>query len=124
MGLDPSAQAQPKIAVLSAPTLTEADGGVDIRVDALSMGVHHRAVPLTVGMCLGVAASVEGTIAHDIVTRTRTRQNVPVGDGTRVRMIHPSGLLEVGAQVDADGTVKSANVVRTGRKLMKGVVWW
>ena len=122
MGLDPSAQAQPKIAVLSSPTEADRHAGVDIRVDALSMGVHHRAVPLTVGMCLGVAASVEGTIARNIVTRTQTRQNV--GDGTRVRIAHPSGLLEVGTQMDADGTVKSANVVRTGRKLMKGVVWW
>ena len=66
-----------------------------------------------------------GNDAQDIVTRTLTRQNVPVGDETRVRMIDPkSGLLEVVAQVDADRTVKSANVVRTGRKLMKGVVWW
>ena len=62
MGLDPSAQAQPKIAVLSASTGARPHGDVDIRVDALSMGVHHRAVPLTVGMCLGVAASVEGTM--------------------------------------------------------------
>lgn len=46
MGLDPSAQAQPKIAVLSAPDKADLEQGVDIVVHALSMGVLHRAVVL------------------------------------------------------------------------------
>ena len=48
MSLDPSAQAQPKIAILSSPSST--DPGVDIFVHALSMGVLHKAVPMTVGL--------------------------------------------------------------------------
>jgi 2-methylaconitate cis-trans-isomerase PrpF len=47
MGLDPSAQAQPKIAVLGAATPEDAhQNGVHIVVRALSMGVLHRAVPM------------------------------------------------------------------------------
>jgi 2-methylaconitate cis-trans-isomerase PrpF len=122
MKLDPSAQAQPKIAVLSPPSRKDVESGIQIRVQALSMGVVHRAVPMTVGLCLGVAAGIEGTIAWVIVnsvgSRWRTRED------TMVRIGHPSGTVDVGAEVSSDGTVTSAKVVRTGRRLMKGHVWW
>lgn len=115
MGLDPSAQAQPKIAMLHAPhTADDASQNVSIVVHALSMGVLHKAVPMTVGLCLGVASKIEGTIAWHI-TKTAT------ADLVRIR--HPGGLVDVGAEFGLDGQVKSAKVVRTGRRLMKGVVW-
>jgi 2-methylaconitate cis-trans-isomerase PrpF len=41
-----------------------------------------------------------------------------------VRIKHLGGLVDVGAELSGDGTAKSAKVVRTGRRLMKGVVWW
>ncbi|KAJ7672680.1 DUF453 domain-containing protein [Mycena rosella] len=123
MGLDPSAQAQPKIAVLSAPDKTEAAEGADIVVHALSMGVLHRAVPMTVGLCAGVAANVRGTLAWEIVQQTRAARGEPHGEGM-VRIKHPSGVVDVGAEFADDGTVKSAKVVRTGRRLMKGAVFW
>jgi 2-methylaconitate cis-trans-isomerase PrpF len=121
MGLDP-AQGHPKIAVLSDPQPSSSDSGVDIVIHALSMGILHRAVPLTVGLCLGVAARVPGTLAWDIMSRSRSKRSRQARDGL-VRMQHPSGITEVGSEIVGD-EVKSATVVRTGKQLMKGVVWW
>ncbi|KAI0316912.1 PrpF protein [Amylostereum chailletii] len=119
MGLDPAAQAQPKIAVVSAPE--DGDVEADIVVHAFSMGVLHKAVPMTVGLCLGVAAQIRGSYA---VSLKRSRRR----DCTRKERIllairHPGGVVEVGALFNEDEVV-SAKVVRTGRRLMKGVVWW
>ncbi|KAL1753688.1 PrpF protein [Schizophyllum commune] len=119
MGLDPTAQAQPKIAMLSLP---EAEDDADIVVHALSMGVLHKAVPMTLGLCLGVAANVEGTIAHEIVHQARARGKRE--DRGLVTIRHPGGTVDVGAEFAVDGTVKSARVVRTGRILMKGTVFY
>ncbi|KAK7012259.1 putative isomerase YraM [Favolaschia claudopus] len=119
MGLDPSAQAQPKIALLSTPD--KADSEVDIAIHALSMGVLHRAVPMTVGLCLGVAAHVPGTLAWEIMQQAR---RVSGRDEEMVRIRHPGGLVDVGAEFTEEGAVKNAKVVRTGRRLMRGVVWW
>jgi 2-methylaconitate cis-trans-isomerase PrpF len=115
MGLDPAHQAQPKIAVLSP----SAERGVDIVVRALSMGVLHKAVPMTVGLCLGVAANVPGTIPWEIVREARADGGL---EGM-VRIEHPSGVVDVGVQFEG-AEVKAAKVVRTGRRLMKGLVWW
>ncbi|KAJ3483896.1 hypothetical protein NLI96_g6009 [Meripilus lineatus] len=119
MGLDPSAQAQPKIAALSPPSPKDSQQGVDIVIHAFSMGVLHKAVPMTVGLCLGVASGLERTIAWEIVTK-----NGQVKPSNLVRILHPGGLVEVGADIGEGMDVKSAKVVRTGRRLMKGVVWW
>ncbi|KAF8161536.1 PrpF protein [Crassisporium funariophilum] len=122
MGLDPSAQAQPKIAILSAPqNADDISHGVNIVIHALSMGVLHKAVPMTVGLCLGVASKIEGTLAWDI---TQGLQNTGSSQDDLVRIRHPGGLVDVGAKFGDDGQVKSAKVVRTGRRLMKGVVWY
>lgn len=118
MGLDPTAQAQPKIAIVSPPSPSDSDA--DVVVHALSMGVLHKAVPMTVGLCLGVAAGVEGTIPWSIVRHSQRKGGSP----GRIRIRHPSGVVEVGAEFHADGEVKSAQVIRTGRRLMKGAVWW
>lgn len=119
MGLDPLAQAQPKVAVLGRPS-PPSDGGADadIVINAFSMGTLHRAVPMTVGLCLGVAACVPRTLAWDIVGDRRRDAN------ELLRIRHPSGVVEVGAELDSGGKVTSARVMRTGRRLMRGVVWW
>lgn len=124
MGLDPDAQAQPKVAALDAPTDEDIAAGVDIVIHAFSMGVLHRAVPMTVGLCLGVASGVPGTVAHDIVQASRAKRGAHAQASDLVKIRHPSGIVEVGATFDAKGGVTSAKVVRTGRRLMKGVVWW
>lgn len=123
MGLDPSAKAQPKIAMLrQSADPSEAD----IVVHALSMGVLHKAVPMTLGLCLGVAAKTEGTLAWEIVQRSRRRSESYSTDdaGGLVKILHPGGVVEVGAERGPDGSVTSAKVVRTGRRLMVGDVYW
>ncbi|KAJ7281625.1 PrpF protein [Mycena rebaudengoi] len=115
--------AQPKIAILSAPNQLDLEQGVDIVVHALSMGVLHRAVPMTVGLCLGVAANARGTLAWEIAQQARATDSA-ARSGDMVRIRHPSGVVDVGAGFSEDGTATSAKVVRTGRRLMKGVVWW
>jgi len=122
MGLDPTAQAQPKVAALSAPAAGDSDA--DIVIHAFSMGVLHKAVPMTVGLCLGVASGTEGTLAADIVRATRQRRKGSSASSDLVTIRHPGGTVEVGASFGKDGGVKSAKVVRTGRRLMRGDVWW
>ncbi|KAI0790000.1 DUF453-domain-containing protein, partial [Abortiporus biennis] len=126
MGLDPTAQAQPKIAAVRAPTQEEQDKyeGLDIVVRALSMGVLHKAVPMTVGLCLGVACGLRGTHGWDIVREEEMKKEF-------VRILHPGGIVDVGASIDrheyyksTEWEVKSAKVVRTGRRLMVGSAWW
>ncbi|KAF9012734.1 PrpF protein [Cyathus striatus] len=130
MGLDPEAQAQPKIAILSLPSDEKRVSSkpkdtprADIEVHALSMGVLHKAVPMTVGLCLGVAAKVKGTIPWEIAQHNALESDVS-GEKEFVRIKHPSGYVDVGAVIGQDSDVRSAKVVRTGRRLMKGVVWW
>jgi len=116
MGLDPLAQAQPKIALLSNPS----SEGADVDVHAFSMAVLHRAVPMTLGLCLGVASHIPGTLAWDIVHNSSVARKT----SDLVRIKHPSGVVDVGAVFSEEGDVLSAKVVRTGRRLMKGFVWW
>ena len=49
----------------------------------------------------------------------------PETDAKRPRfwVSHPTGIVDVGAEYSDNGHAKSANVIGTGRKLMKGV-WW
>jgi len=122
MGLDPTTQAQPKIAILSAPhTQKDKADQVNIVIHALSMGVLHKAVPMTVGLCLGVAARIEGSLAWEIMRKSPGS----LDDNTEfVKIRHPGGLVGVGAVFGGDGEIKSAKVVRTGKRLMKGFVWY
>src|SRR5205807_4667760 len=73
MGI-PGSAAVPKIAMVAPPTaFTALDGvrhpagGVDLVTRVISMGNCHRAVALTVAMCLGVAARVDGTVVRECV---------------------------------------------------------
>lgn len=116
MGLDPSAQAQPKIAVISAPTAGE-DKGTHLAVRALSMSVPHKAIPISVALCIGVAARVPGTLVSELVAGADA-------GGKLFRIRHPGGVVDVGADVAEDGEVRSAKVMRTGKRLMEGAVWW
>ena len=132
MGLDPNAQAQPKIAVLSTPSRgTESnfvEEDVDVVIHALSMGVVHKAVPMTVGLCLGVAARIKNTVPWTVVNQARNGENKGKVKEGMLRIRHPSGTVDVGAEFDEGDhglpKVKSATVIRTGRRLMKGMVWW
>lgn len=141
MGLDPDAESVPKI-VLIFPPQGGGDGEdptEDIRCVALSMGQVHKAVPLTLALCLGAAARIPGTLAAQLVadrraspastaaavaTNTTTRENKEGGSHTIV-IGHPGGRVDVGTTLDeADGTILSAELLRTARVLMEGTVFY
>lgn len=125
MGLNPLARAQPKIAILSHPSPTvKGPEDPDIAVHALSMGVLHKAIPMTVGLCIGVAANAKGTLAWEIVQQSKGAKGDSSGSKDLVRIIHPGGVVDVGAMFDEAGKVKVAQVVRTGKRLMIGRVYW
>ncbi|KAI2630922.1 DUF453-domain-containing protein [Hypoxylon sp. NC1633] len=115
MGLDPRTESVPKI-VLLFPDSGSAD--IDIRCLALSMGQAHKAVPLTLALCLGAAANMPGTVAAQVRrARSESDANRPVVIG------HPSGTVEIGATFN-NGHIVSADLLRTARVLMKGEVFY
>ena len=121
MGITGSAAA-PKIAVVTAPTtFTALDGtahdldAVDVVGRAMSMGNCHRAFPLTVAMCVGVAARIPGTVVHEVAS----------GRAGDIRLGHPSGVLPIDASVttkDGAAWAEKVTVYRTARRLMEGFV--
>ena len=118
-----SSRASPKIAMVgppaNAPLLdgsTMTSDQVDLSVRMISMGQPHRAVPLTGGMCLAVAANLAGSLVH--------RMARPGKDGD-VRLGTPSGPIPIGAKVESAGansTVDYITTYRTARRLMEGNV--
>jgi 2-methylaconitate isomerase len=130
MGIAPSLEAAaaigsvPKVAFVAppqdAPTLSGAPlaaADLDVTVRMISIGQPHRAVPLTGGMCLAVAARIDGTLVAEACAG-REREIV--------RIAQPSGVTEIGAVVvrGTDGwRAESAVVYRTARRLMDGFVY-
>lgn len=86
----------------------------DLRVTAFSMGLVHRAVPMTAALCLGAAAHLPGTIVS----------SVAAGAGDEVRIEHPRGVATVVVETRAGADpIRSVGVVRTARRLMDGRVF-
>jgi 2-methylaconitate cis-trans-isomerase PrpF len=116
----------PKIVLVAPPTdfadlsgATHPAETIDIAARAISMGQAHRALPLTLSMCLACACKVEGSVAYAAARRSPASADVRLGN--------PSGVIVAGADVipsDAPGgwTVKVCRVVRTQRRLMEGSV--
>lgn len=110
MGLDPDTPSIPKVVMLFPPV----NGEVDVTCQALSMEQAHKAVPMTLGLNLGTSCKISGTIANQLMGGDKGRQTAVIG--------HPSGKVEVGADIAANGEIVSAKVVRTARCLMEGSV--
>lgn len=116
MGLDPEVESVPKVVMLFPP-----EGSADIRCLAMSMGLAHRAVPLTLALCLGAACHFPGTLAADMVAG---RGDEAGGDEAPVVSIaHPSGQVNIGTTF-RDGRLESAELLRTARVLMRGEVYY
>lgn len=115
MGLDPRTESVPKIVMVFPPSHARLSPGIDIKCLAMSMGQAHKAVPLTLALCLGAAARIRGTVPHELAAGH--------GKGDVVVISHPSGRLEVGTTVRG-GHIISAELQRTARVLMKGEVFY
>ncbi|KAK4149519.1 PrpF protein-domain-containing protein [Chaetomidium leptoderma] len=115
MGLDPKIESVPKIVLVSPPAASPQSSRLSIKCLALSMGQAHKAVPLTLGLCLGTAARLPGTIPNQLAVGT--------AENDKIIIEHPAGKLDVNAKVE-DGVVRSANLWRTARVLMEGDVYY
>ena len=115
----------PKIGLVTAPTdavdlrgqAIAADAG-DLTARIISMGNTHRALPLTGALCLGVAAHISGTVVH---RHTRVSRK----NAADLRILQPSGVSIVGADVAQDDNgwhARVASVYRTQRRLFEGHV--
>jgi probable AcnD-accessory protein PrpF len=107
--------APPKDYVTSSGRRVAADE-YDLSVRALSMGKLHHAMMGTASVAIAAAAAVPGTLVN-LATGGTPRQTVRFG--------HPSGTLQVGADVRQDGkqwTVGRAIMSRSARVLMEGFV--
>lgn len=139
MGIAPDAEAAgrmsaPFVAIVAAPhamttlsgrTLAPAD--MDILVRVISSGQPHRATPLTGAMCLAVATRVPGSLAAGMAQGLAR-------DASRIRIAHPSGIIDVDAKVvaakqdrasppaTANVHAEYAAVYRTARRLFEGRV--
>lgn len=115
MGLDPKTESVPKIVLIFPSSSTLGDTDLNIRCLALSMGQAHKAVPLTLALCLGAAVRLPGTIPNLLATGSDQRDSVVIA--------HPTGRLEVGTTMQ-NGDILSAELHRTAKVLMKGEVFY
>jgi len=115
----------PLVAIVRKSSRYRSNSGVDIDADRIdivtqmmSMGLPHKATPLTGAMCLAAACEITGTIANDLANpRDLVRDEFRIG--------HPSGVLQLTARCEkADGAwrVEEAGVFRTARRLFDGHV--
>ena len=115
--------AAPKIALVASPARYRTSGGQDIEAGqmdvlarAISMGNTHRTFPGTVSMCTAVAAAVDGTVVHQVSR---------AASAGRLRIGHPAGVMELGAEVKRCGSEWRAERIitrRTARRIMEGSV--
>jgi len=98
---------------LSGRELAASDA--DIWVRMISVGLPHRATPITGAICLAVASRVPGSIPAGLA-----KSSGPI------RIAHPSGvtLVDAGISSSGDGAVKAdyGAVYRTARRLFEGNV--
>ncbi|MBH8582474.1 2-methylaconitate cis-trans isomerase PrpF family protein [Thermoactinomyces sp. CICC 10735] len=93
-------------------------GDVDLVARMMSMGKLHPSFAITGGICLAVAAKINGTLVNQIVHSKRDENDV-------VRIGHCDGVMEVGAevqQVNGQWQAVYGTVYRTARCLMNGSV--
>jgi 4-oxalomesaconate tautomerase len=114
MGLgDVSAASVPKVSLVAAP----ADGGTICTRTFIPVRVHSS-IGVLGAVSVATALLLDGAAGHDLATLTPGQ--------TRFDIEHPSGHLQVEAEVDTARTppaVIRSGVVRTARKLFDGTVF-
>jgi hypothetical protein len=104
-----------------APTLAGVSirrGDADLTGRIISNGQPHRALPLTVSLCMAVAARIEGSIVNEVA------QLDPAPDA-EIRIAMPSGILVVAASVkkiNGAWHAEQGAFYRTQRRLFEGCV--
>lgn len=116
----------PFVCILSAaqpnPTLQgEVDSAeqLDLVARVISNGQPHRALPLTISLCIAVASKITGTLANRLLSSASVKSPT-------VRLGNPSGVLEVQAQVQQESgkwVAEYGAFYRTARLLFDGNVW-
>ena len=114
----------PKVAFVSTPKEFTASSGtlvqasqIHLNVRAMSMGQLHHAMMGTAAVAIAAAAATPGTLLSEVSTAS---------DPAQVTFGHPSGTLDVSAQVSEDHGVFKADLVgmaRSARRLMVGEVF-
>ena len=118
-----SSKAVPKVVMIGSSTSYQTSDNryiatheTDLCIRAISMGLTHRTIPATVSMCLAAAANINNTIVHDTI-----------GDAMQgpLRIGHPAGVIEVGAEMEQVGGLwqaKRITTYRTARRIMEGSI--
>ncbi|MBI4191145.1 MAG: PrpF family protein [Betaproteobacteria bacterium] len=116
----------PFIGFVSGPQDAQTISGQKIRGDSvdltarmLSNGQPHRALPLTVSLCMAVAARIKGSIVNQ-VARAHSDLNA------KIRIAMPSGVMAVAArvrQVNGAWHAESGEFYRTQRRMFDGYVY-
>jgi 4-oxalomesaconate tautomerase len=113
MGLgDVSATTVPKVSLVAPP----AHGGTIATRTFIPIRVHES-IGVLGAVSVGTAVIVPGAVGHDLTV---------LDGGPRLSIEHPSGALQVEAELDTSVTppkVVRSGVVRTARKLFDGVVF-
>jgi len=115
----------PKIGIFTSPTdYLDISGKIvkaemtDICVRVLSVFKCHKACPLTAAGAIAALYAVDGTIIN------RARDDC--ADRIKVRIAHPSGVMEILTEterVGKDVSVKAIHSVRTARRIMDGTIY-
>lgn len=100
--------AWPRIVAIGSAT-----GEADLQALAFSMGVAHRALPMTAALCLAAVSQLPGTVGPSLVAEQRTT----------VRIEHPKGRVEVEVVMRSPFEIASVGVVRTARRIADGEVY-
>jgi 2-methylaconitate cis-trans-isomerase PrpF len=114
----------PKICMVSKPETHTLLSGEELKEEnfdllsrSMSVGQAHRALPITVALCLAVAAQTQGSVVHECLSESQAdKKGITIG--------HPSGTIVVGSKFNDQGEVLQATLFRTARKLFEGMVFW
>jgi 2-methylaconitate cis-trans-isomerase PrpF len=102
--------------MLSGEAIAAAD--IDLTGRVISNGQPHRALPLTVSLCMAVAARIEGSVVNAVLRKG--------GDAEApIRIGMPSGILTVAATVkqkDGQWHAEQGAFYRTQRRMFEGRV--
>lgn len=121
MGLDPKIESVPKIVMLLPH---EPEEGLDVKCRAMSMGQAHKAVPLTLALCLGAACQLKGSVAWEMLPAKAQGGEAGESGAVTTKTVtigHASGKMDIGISLE-NGNIVSAELLRTARVLMKGEV--